>query len=72
MSDEVIFKEPRARTGDSQDVADDSYTPHVSGVTDGFIVDHLWSHKLRSSKQNLQGSCIFWGNDETEITVGSL
>lgn len=43
----------------SQDVTDDTDAPHVSGVADGFIVDHLWSHKLWSPKQNLQSSCIF-------------
>ncbi len=56
---------------DSQYVTDDSYTPHVSGITDGLVVDHLWSHKLWSAKQNLQSSCIFcWGTKgEKSLTI---
>lgn len=44
---------------DSQYVTDDAYAPHVGGITDGFIVDHLRSHKLWSPEQNLQSSSIF-------------
>lgn len=38
----------------SQYVADDTDTPHVCSVADRFIVDHLGSDKLWSSKQYLQ------------------
>ncbi len=44
----------------SQNVTDDANTPHVCWVADRFIVDHLRSYKLRSSKQNLQRARILW------------
>ncbi len=44
----------------SQNVTDDANTPHVCWVADSFIVDHLRSYKLRSSKQNLQRARFLW------------
>lgn len=39
--------------GHLQDVADDPDAPHICGEANLLVVDHLRSHKLRSSKQNL-------------------
>lgn len=48
-----------------QYITDDSYTPHVCGVTDGFIVDHFWGHELRGPKQNLQNPGVFCWTSES-------
>lgn len=43
----------------SQNVADNSYTPHVCFISNRFIVYNFWSHKLRCPKENFQRACIF-------------
>lgn len=42
----------------SQNIADDPDAPHVCGVADGLIVDHLRSHKLWGPKEDLQRPSI--------------
>jgi len=46
----------------SQDVADNSYTPHVCSVTDGLVINHLWSHKLWGAKKDFQRSSILYSH----------
>lgn len=44
----------------SQYIADNSNTPHVCSVSDGLIINHLWSHKLWRAKQDFERSgCLY-------------
>lgn len=54
---------------DSQDVADDSDTPHVRGIADGLIIDDFRRYELRGAKEDLQRACILCNRDgEGSIT----
>lgn len=43
----------------SQDVADDSYAPHVCSIPNRLIVYHFWSHKLWCPKEDFKRTCTF-------------